>query len=207
MEIKKAQYMYGFASAEQYSPLVYPEIAVAGKSNVGKSSFINMLTNIGRLAKVGQTPGKTRMVNVFRINDSFTLMDLPGYGYAKVSREEQARFSALIEQYLHGSEKLVHVLLLLDIRHAPTQDDKTMLNWLSFYHVPFSVIATKADKLSGAQRGRRVQELSREVGIIASQIYPVSSVSGYGKEKVLARLDEILAACGEADSSAPQHDN
>ena len=185
--------MYGFALHNQYKPLDYPEIAVAGKSNVGKSSFINMLTNIGKLAKVGQTPGKTRMINVFLINEDFTLMDLPGYGYAKVSEQERMRFSRLIEDYLNQSGLLRHVFLLLDIRHEPTQDDKAMLNWLNFYHVPFSIIATKADKLSKAQINKRRMELSREVGIIASEIYPVSSTTRLGKEKVLEKLDEILA--------------
>ena len=193
MIIKKAQYMYGFALHEQYKPLEWPEIAVAGKSNVGKSSFINMLTNIGKLAKVGQTPGKTRMINVFLINEDFTLMDLPGYGYAKVSEQEKMRFSRLIEDYLNQSGALRHVFLLLDIRHSPTQDDKAMLNWLSFYHVPFSIIATKADKLSRAQIQKRRAELSREVGIIASEIYPVSSTTRLGKEEVLNKLGEILA--------------
>ena len=193
MIIKKAQYMYGFALHNQYEPLDYPEIAVAGKSNVGKSSFINMLTNIGHLAKVGQTPGKTRMVNVFLINEDFTLMDLPGYGYAKVSEQERMRFSRLIEDYLNQSGLLRHVFLLLDIRHAPTQDDKAMLNWLNFYHVPFSIIATKADKLSRAQINKRRMELSREVGIIANEIYPVSSTTRLGKEDILKKLDEILS--------------
>ena len=193
MIIKKAQYMYGFALHNQYEPLDYPEIAVAGKSNVGKSSFINMLTNIGHLAKVGQTPGKTRMVNVFLINEDFTLMDLPGYGYAKVSEQERKRFSRLIEDYLNQSGLLRHVFLLLDIRHAPTQDDKAMLNWLNFYHVPFSIIATKADKLSRAQINKRRMELSREVGIIANEIYPVSSTTRLGKEDILKKLDEILS--------------
>lgn len=185
--------MYGFALHNQYKPLEWPEIAVAGKSNVGKSSFINMLTNIGKLAKVGQTPGKTRMINVFLINDDFTLMDLPGYGYAKVSEQEKMRFSRLIEDYLNQSGGLRHVFLLLDIRHSPTQDDKAMLNWLNFYRVPYSIIATKADKLSRAQIQKRTMELSREVGIIASEIYPVSSTTRLGKERVLEKLDEILA--------------
>lgn len=193
VEIKNARYLYGFAQLSQYRPLEMPEIAVAGKSNVGKSSFINMLTNINGLAKVGQTPGKTRMINVFLLNGSFTLMDLPGYGYAKVARSEQERFSRLIEGYLHASQRLKHVFLLLDVRHTPTQDDLMMINWLSFYHVPFSVIATKADKLSKAQLARRRQELSRETGLIASEIFPVSSVTRQGKEAICDRLAMLLA--------------
>lgn len=193
MQIKTAQYMYGFALPEQYRPLDYPEIAVAGKSNVGKSSFINMLTNMTKLAKVAKTPGKTRMVNIFLLNDAFTLMDLPGYGYAKVSHQEKQRFSDLIEFYLNSSHQLKHVLLLLDIRHAPSADDRTMLNWLHYYHVPFSIIATKADKLSRAQIKKRRLELSRETGIIQNAIYPISSQTRLGKDEVLSRIGEVLA--------------
>ena len=110
-----------------------------------------------------------------------------------MARSEQERFSRLIEGYLHASQRLKHVFLLLDVRHAPTQDDLMMINWLSFYHVPFSVIATKADKLSKAQLSRRRQELSRETGLIASEIFPVSSVTRQGKESICDRLAMLLA--------------
>ena len=161
VEIKNARYLYGFAQLPQYRPLEMPEIAIAGKSNVGKSSFINMLTNINGLAKVGQTPGKTRMINVFLLNGSFTLMDLPGYGYAKVARSEQERFSRLIEGYLHASQRLKHVFLLLDVRHAPTQDDLMMINWLSFIMCPSALLPqrrTSCPRRSCQDAGRSFQE-------------------------------------------------
>ena len=197
MQIKKAVYQYGFALPEQYQPGELPEIAVAGKSNVGKSSFINMLTNHGSLSRVGATPGKTRIINAFCINDSFLLMDLPGYGYARVSDAEKDRWGNLIEKYLRGSRALKCVLLLLDIRHSPTEGDKQMLSWLHYYHIPFCIIATKADKLSRPQLQNRLLQLSRETGIIKNQIYPVSALQKTGKEAVLERLDAFLTPVPE----------
>lgn len=192
MQIKNAKYEYGFALPEQYKPGELPEIAVAGKSNVGKSSFINMLTNHNSLSRVGSTPGKTRIINAFRINDSFLLMDLPGYGFARVSDAEKERWGQLIEKYLRGSRALRCVLLLLDIRHEPTEGDRLMLSWLHYYQIPFCIVATKADKLSRSQINNRVLQLSRETGIIKNQIYPVSSLDRSGKEAVLERLDDFL---------------
>ena len=200
MEIKKAQYMYGFALMSQYQALKYPEIAVAGRSNVGKSSLINMLTNHSKLAKVGQTPGKTRMVNVFLLNESFTLMDLPGYGFARVSEQEKQRWAELIEGYFYNSPMLKHVFLLLDVRHEPTQEDLSMIHWLHYYHIPFSVIATKADKLSRAQLNQTLPKLSRATGIIVNEIYPVSSLTRQGKERLLEKMGQVLQA--ESDQKA-----
>ena len=197
MEIKRAEYAYGFALPEQYRPGSLPEIAVAGRSNVGKSSLINMLTRNSRLAKIGKTPGKTRIINAFIINQSFCLMDFPGYGFAKIEEKEKQRFSELIEYYLNSSAQLKHVFLLLDIRHQPTSDDKMMLDWLYYYQKPFSIIATKADKLSRAQQAKRLNELSRETGIITSGIYPISSINGSGRERLLERMEELIYPKGE----------
>ena len=192
MQIRKAVYQYGFALPEQYRDLGMTEIAVAGKSNVGKSSFINMITNNGKLSRVGSTPGKTRIINAFVLNDEFVLMDLPGYGYARVNNAEKDRWGKLIELYLANSPNLKHVILLLDIRHKPTEDDKLMLKWLYFYSIPFSIGATKADKISKSQLNIRLNELAREIGITPTQIYPVSALNSFGKEKILNRFDEIL---------------
>ena len=194
MEIKRAEHAYGFALPSQYRPNGMPEIAVAGRSNVGKSSLINMLTRNSKLAKIGKTPGKTRIINAFIINQSFCLMDLPGYGFAKIAENEKQRFSELIEYYLNNSEQLRHVFLLLDIRHEPTADDKLMLDWLYYYQKPFSIIATKADKLSKAQQSKRIIELSRETGIISSSIFPVSAINGAGRPELLKRMEELVAS-------------
>lgn len=193
MIIKKAVYDYGFALAEQYKPQSLPELAVAGKSNVGKSSFINMLTNNSKLSRVGQTPGKTILINAFKINDSFYLMDFPGYGYAKVSNAEKRRWASLMEGYMQNSEALKGVILLIDIRNKPSEGDLQMIEWLTYYQVPFIVCATKADKLSASQTQKALMELSRQTGIILNQIIPVSSTKKTGKEQTLKAIEELLA--------------
>ncbi len=193
MIIKKAVYDYGFALAEQYKPQPLPELAVAGKSNVGKSSFINMLTNNSKLSRVGQTPGKTILINAFKINDSFYLMDFPGYGYAKVSNAEKKRWALLMEGYMQNSEALKGVILLIDIRNKPSEGDLQMIEWIDYYHVPFIVCATKADKLSASQTQKALIELSRQTGIILNQIIPVSSTKKTGKEQTLKAIEELLA--------------
>ncbi|MBP5662041.1 MAG: YihA family ribosome biogenesis GTP-binding protein [Clostridia bacterium] len=193
MNVRKTAYDYGFALKEQYRDKGLPEIAVAGKSNVGKSSFINLLAGNSKLARVGQKPGKTVLINVFRFNDAFLLMDLPGYGFARVSNDEKKRWAGLIEGYLSSSERLKGVILLLDIRHEPGQGDKEMLHWLQFYHVPFLLCATKADKLSASAQKKALQTLSVATGVITSRIFPVSAQTKQGKDAILSAMDEMLA--------------
>ncbi|HOV69427.1 MAG TPA: ribosome biogenesis GTP-binding protein YihA/YsxC [Clostridia bacterium] len=192
MEIKRAEFIKSFGTAEDYSGMNMPEIAIAGRSNVGKSSFINMLSKNKKLAYVSVTPGKTKLINVFRINDNFLLMDLPGYGYAHVSDADKKRFAGLIEGYFHKSEQLKNVFVLLDIRHQLTSDDLQMLSWLYAYSVPFTVIATKSDKIPKYKKKAQVEMLARECGIVPNMIIPVSSQSGEGRAQVLSRLGEIL---------------
>lgn len=197
MIIKKAVYDYGFGLSSQYAGKGLPEIAVAGKSNVGKSSFINMITNNGKLSRVGQKPGKTILINAIKINDSFYLMDFPGYGFAKVSDSEKRRWAELTEGYLAKSENLAGVILLVDIRHSITEGDKAMLKWLNYYHVPFILGATKADKLSASQREKALKTLSVETGVIVNQIIPLSAQTRAGKEEILAAAEEMLKRFGE----------
>lgn len=192
MIIKKAVYDYGFALAEQYKDKCLPEIAVAGKSNVGKSSFINMMANNGKLSRVGQKPGKTILINAFKINDSFYLMDFPGYGFARVSDNEKERWALLMEGYLKASEQLKGVILLVDIRHTPSEDDKQMLKWLQYYHIPFVICATKADKLNKSQISKAILEISRATGVIANEIIPVSSEKSIGKEAASEAMKAML---------------
>ena len=192
MLIKKAVYDYGFAFHSQYIDKGLPEIAIAGKSNVGKSSFINMICNNSKLSRVGQTPGKTILINAFKINDSFYLMDFPGYGFAKVSDKEKQRWAGLMEGYLARSEQLKGVVLLVDIRHDPSEGDKDMIKWLTYYHIPFIVGATKADKLSASQIEKAKNNLSVQTGIIKNQIIPVSSVKRTGKDEILSKMEEML---------------
>ena len=147
--IKQAKFIISVADGKNIPTYDAPEIAIAGKSNVGKSSFINFMVNQNKLAKTSQEPGRTRLLNYFEINNGeYYFVDLPGYGYAKVNRQEKQKWGALIENYFQTSENLINVFVLVDIRHEPTDDDKMLINYLYSYRIPFTIIATKADKLS-----------------------------------------------------------
>ena len=162
MKIKDAVFVTSVASADKFLKTNKPIIAVAGKSNVGKSSLINMLANKKKLAKTSVTPGRTRLINYFDFGE-FMLADLPGYGFAKVSKEEKKKWGALLESFL-ATQKINLLLSLVDIRHDPTEDDKMMVNYLYHYAVPFSLIATKADKLGKTKIKPRIKEISAEFG-------------------------------------------
>ena len=148
MRIKQSEFIISAVKKSQYPIDQRVEIAFVGRSNVGKSSIINALTNRKKLAKVSQTPGKTRLINFFLINNDFYLVDLPGYGYAKVSKAEKASWGETIERYLNGREELKRVVLLVDSRHKPTADDIMMHEWIKHYGYDVIVVATKSDKLS-----------------------------------------------------------
>ena len=183
--IKKAAFVCSLAAYGEYPGVGLPEIAIAGKSNVGKSSMINRLCNRSRLAKISGTPGKTRMINIFRINDDFHLVDLPGYGFAKVSKAEQAKWGEMIEGYFARSALLSLVLHLVDIRHEPTKNDRDMLSFLRAYEHPFAVVATKADKISRAKRAQHLHLISRTLQVQPFDIVPFSSEDGTGRDEAL----------------------
>lgn len=193
MIIKKAEIMISAVEPAQYPNTGWPEIALAGRSNVGKSSLINSLVNRKALARVGNTPGKTRIINFYNINDNIALVDLPGYGYAKVSKEEQKSWGKLAETYLNSRKNLNIILLLVDIRHDPTIDDIIMLNYIKESGREFAVIATKADKIKRSEykkhmeRIRNVLELDRECDIII-----FSSLKRMGIEEVWSKIESIL---------------
>lgn len=196
MRITKAEFIISAADKSQFIKPDKPVIAVCGKSNVGKSSFINMLANRKKLAKVSKEPGRTRLINYFDFG-SFVLADLPGYGYARVSREEKLKWARLLDEFFEDKQSLSHVFALADIRHEPTADDRQMIDYLYFHTVPFTVIATKADKLSRAQA-------ARNKGIIASvykcgvdNIIATSAETRQGLESVLEVLDRIISTSEE----------
>lgn len=170
-----------------------PQIAVAGRSNVGKSSLINSLCRVKGLAKTSSTPGKTRLINVFLINNSFHLIDLPGYGYARVSKKEQQSWGRMMEEYFaKAQQELRLVMHLVDIRHAPSEGDRQMNAFLYGNGLPFAVAATKADKLSRAQRSRSIPVMARDLAVQPWEIIPVSAQTGEGRDKLLQRLQEAL---------------
>lgn len=197
MQIKNATFITSFANADKYAEYAegttFPEICVAGRSNVGKSTFINTLAKRNKLAKTSSSPGRTRLVNIFDFNDGqFRLVDLPGYGYALASKTEREKWGDLIEGYLQRSPHLKHTLVLVDSRHAPQKTDVDMVNYLYYYRMPFTVIATKCDKLSKAEIGRSMQTIATTLKIGRDNIIAVSQ-EGYGMEKVTTRIEEILS--------------
>lgn len=194
MVIKKAQFITSLDAFRDYPGVGRPEIAMVGKSNVGKSSMINKLTNNGKLARTSAEPGKTRLINLFNLNDEIVLVDLPGYGFAKVSRGEKQRWAGMIEGYLAQSKNLKRVLMLVDMRHQPTDDDVDMVNYLRHYGIPFTVAATKADKLSRAEKSRSIPVICRTLAVQPWEVIPFSSEDGTGREKLLELLDTLLPA-------------
>ncbi len=192
MIIKNAEFITSVANDKNF--LVYtdkPIIAVSGKSNVGKSSFINMLANRKKLAKTSNTPGRTRLVNYFDFGQ-FILADLPGYGFAQVSKAEKEKWGKLMNSYFMHEHTVNHVFALVDIRHKPTADDVAMINFLHHYAIPFTIVATKSDKLGKAVVGKQIKEIASTFALMPSDIIAVSNETRDGKEKILSCLDKIL---------------
>ncbi len=190
MKINEATFITSVASANKFLKTDKPIIAVAGKSNVGKSSLINMLANRKKLAKTSVTPGRTRLINYFDFGE-FILADLPGYGFAKVSKEEKKKWGVLLEEFL-ATQKINLLLSLVDIRHEPTSDDKMMLNYLYHYAVPFALVATKADKLAKTKVKPRVKELAASLRVGFADITATSAETGYGKEELLSIIENAI---------------
>ena len=193
MIIRKAEFLISAVNKDQYPNMGFPEIAFAGKSNVGKSSMINALLNRRNLARVSSEPGKTQTLNFYNINDEFNFVDLPGYGYAKVSKAEQAKWADMIETYLHGRKELKEVILLVDIRHEPGKNDLMMYDWIKSFGFTGYIIATKADKLSRSQLIKSMDVIKKTLQIKDSGlIYPFSSTSKLGLEEVWDLLNSII---------------
>ena len=190
MEITTAEFitsMSRYAAPEES----LPQIAVAGRSNVGKSSLINKLCRRNKLARTSATPGKTRLINLFCLNGSFYLVDLPGYGFAKVDKQEKLRWGEMMQRYFETSDELCHVLHLVDIRHAPTEDDVTMNQFLRQMDIPFTVVATKADKITRGARQKQLAPICRALLVQPWQIICWSSEDDTGREDLLALLEKV----------------
>ena len=193
MEIKQAEFITSMAQYGNFTGKGLPQIAVAGKSNVGKSSLINKLCNRNKLAKTSATPGKTKLINVFLLNRAFHLIDLPGYGFARVDKAEKARWGKMMQEYFEHSDELRHVFCLVDIRHEPTEDDKQMNTFLRQMGIPFTVIATKADKISRGARQKQLAPICRALFVQPWEVICWSSEDGTGRDQVQKLLDEVLA--------------
>ncbi len=193
--IKKAVFVTSVGDLRQIKEHYPIEIAVAGKSNVGKSSFINFICNNSKLAKTSKEPGRTRLLNYFKINDGeFVLVDLPGYGFAKVNDKEKEKWGKLIEGYFNASTGLKNVFVLVDIRHDPTANDMQMFKYLYYYNIPFTIIATKADKLSRSAGLKRKKEIADYIGVGVDNIFVCSSHAKTGANEIYERIEQIIKA-------------
>jgi GTP-binding protein len=187
------EFIGGMASAGGWRPeTTLPEVAFAGRSNVGKSSLLNRLVHRKKFARVSNTPGRTREVNFFKVNDRFVFVDLPGYGYARISKERRAEWRPLIEGYLRTSEQLRGIVELLDARHDPTADDLKMLEFLGEIGVPTIVVLTKMDKLTPSERKVRGAERAAQLGLDSDQVIPFSAVTGEGRDTLAEAIEALL---------------
>jgi GTP-binding protein len=192
--IRSLEFMGGMATVDGWRPEpTLPEVAFAGRSNVGKSSLLNRLIHRKKFARVSNTPGRTREINFFKVNGTFMLVDLPGYGYAKISKERKAEWKPLIEGYLRRSPQLRGIVQLLDARHDPTTDDRNMVDFLSEIGVPTIVVLTKVDKLSASQRKNAAAGIAATLGLEAEQVLEFSAVTGEGRNELAEAVDDLLA--------------
>ena len=195
--VKQLDFLGGMASTAGWRPeTALPEVAFAGRSNVGKSSLLNLLLRRKKAARVSRTPGRTREINFFRVNDAFILVDLPGYGYAKVAKERRAEWRPLIEGYLKHSPALKGLVLLLDARRDPSDDDRAMLEFLADRETPVLVAITKMDKFGGDAGRARVQAIAAALDLDAGQVVPVSAQTGLGRDDLAAALVTLLGSAG-----------
>ncbi len=189
--IKNATFITSAAKAEQFITPDKPMIAVCGKSNVGKSSFINMLANRKKLAKTSSEPGRTRLVNYFDFGE-FILADLPGYGFARVSKGEKEKWAKTLDQFFQEKGNIAHVFMLVDARHDPTADDVQMIEFLHYHTIPFTVTLTKADKLSRMKLKEHIKAIAADLYLGANNLLATSAETGYGKADVLQKLRTVI---------------
>jgi GTP-binding protein len=193
--VRQLEFLGGMASAAGWRPeTALPEIAFAGRSNVGKSSLLNALLRRKSAARVSRTPGRTREINFFRVNDAFILVDLPGYGYARVAKERRAEWRPLIEGYLNQSSSLKGLVLLLDSRREPSDDDRAMLEFLAERETPVLVAITKMDKFGNDAGRERVQAIAAALDLDADQVVPVSARTGLGRDDLAAALMDLITS-------------
>jgi GTP-binding protein len=193
MKVNQSEFIISAVGPSQYPQDALPEIALAGRSNVGKSSLINRLINRKNLARTSSQPGKTQTLNYYKINEDLYFVDLPGYGYAKVSQEQRRNWGQFIEQYLTTREPLKLLMQLVDSRHEPSKDDVLMYEWVKHIGIPLVVVATKADKLPRSQWQKHVKVVKQTLGMGKDDpFFLFSSETGQGKEELWSFLDEAI---------------
>lgn len=192
MKITDAKFVTSVANSNLIINDNLPQIAFVGRSNVGKSSLINMLVNQKKLAKTSSLAGRTRLINYFKINGDMYFVDLPGYGFARASAKEIEGWQGLIEPYLIDNEALKCVCLLVDIRHEPSEQDKQMFKFLNYYNIPALVVATKGDKLSRAQMNRAKVVVANSLGVGAGNVIVTSSENGLNRQELLDKIETMI---------------
>ncbi|MGI6679352.1 MAG: ribosome biogenesis GTP-binding protein YihA/YsxC [Dehalobacterium sp.] len=192
LKITKSEYVLSAVKPDQYPVAQLPEIALAGRSNVGKSSLINTLINRRGLARTSSQPGKTQTINFYRINDAWYFVDLPGYGFARVSHDTREQWGKMINAYFEQRTVLKEIWQLVDIRHPPSEQDVQMMEWLDYKKFPRLVVATKADKISRNQRAKNIKLIKEKLGVKDEEIVVFSAQTGEGKEKLLQRIEQLL---------------
>jgi GTP-binding protein len=193
MLIKTTEFVKSATRPAHYPPPELPEIAFAGRSNVGKSSLINVLVNRKNLVRTSSTPGRTQLINFFNVNGEFTLVDLPGYGFAKVPLAVKKEWGPMMETYLSRRENLRGVVLILDIRRTPSDEDRQMLDWLRNYSVAPILVVTKCDKVSKNERARQAALIARTLEVDPAELSFFSALSREGADGIWARIGELLA--------------
>jgi len=197
--IRNVEFLGGMSEQGGWRPPSdLPEIAFAGRSNVGKSSLLNTLVRRKSFARVSRTPGRTREINFFRVNNGFVFVDLPGYGYARVSKEKKSEWRPMIEAYLRRTSQLRGIVLLLDIRREPSDDDRAMLDFLADVEVPTIVALTKTDKLSKVAARERAAGIARALALDTDQVIPFSAQTGEGRVELLDAIIELVEKPGDA---------
>jgi GTP-binding protein len=193
MRVLSAEFVLSAKESAHYPPPVMPEIAFAGRSNVGKSSLINALLNRKKLARTSNTPGRTQEINFFRVNDRFGFIDLPGYGYAKVPESIRKRWGPMVETYLRERHTLRLVVLILDVRRDPSDEDLQLIDWMRCYQIPFLIVLTKTDKVSNNEFSDRRRRIVEKIGLPAETPFiPFSAKTGTGKESLWREIQKAV---------------
>lgn len=193
MIIKSAEFIKSAVKPSQYPTADPPEIAFAGRSNVGKSSLINKLLNRRNLVKTSSTPGRTQLINFFLINEDFSFVDLPGYGYAKVPAGIQKKWGPMVETYLLSRNTLKGVVLVLDIRRMPRAEERDLIDWLNYHRITSVMVLTKTDKLSKTKQMKQKKEIARSLNVADSDLLFFSAKSGLGKEALWSAIEMLLS--------------
>ncbi len=201
MKVLSAEFVLSAKEPIHYPPAVLPEIAFAGRSNVGKSSLINTLLKRKGLARTSNTPGRTQEINFFTVNNRLAFIDLPGYGYAKVPEEIRKRWGPMVETYLSERETLRLVVLILDIRRDPSGEDRQLIGWLEYYRLPFLIVLTKIDKVSRSELGRRQHRIGADLGLSpTTPLISFSAKTGVGRDLLWREIEKAMASDPEEEA-------